>query len=122
MGTGGEEREDGEGVDIMRMTNTPNPCLYFPFFGEGGGGRTLRYSIGLPSYGLHKNSLKKLSKGCNSKNARKHIRLIEDFSRNISIKVLLKYLQWLGRKCHFSILFIISLWKLRFAIATKLES
>ena len=32
MGREGEGREDGEGVDIKRMTNTPNPCLYFPFF------------------------------------------------------------------------------------------
>ena len=31
----------------------------------------------------------------------KHTWLIEILSRNSSIKVLLKYLQWLGSKCHF---------------------
>ena len=31
----------------------------------------------------------------------KHMWLIEGFSRNISIKVLLKYLQWLGSKHHY---------------------
>ena len=77
-------------------------------------------AIGLPSYGLHKCSLRNLSKGCNSKNERKHTRLIEDFSVNISIKVLLKYLQWLGSKCHFSTLPIISIWKLQVVIAFKL--
>ena len=52
------------------------------------------------------------------KNEPKHTQLIVDFSRNISIKVLLKYLQWLGSKCYFSILPIVSLWKLQAAIAT----
>ena len=46
----------------------------------------------------------------------------EDFSRNISIEVLIKYLQWLGCKCHFSVLPIINVWKLQVAIATKLKS
>ena len=51
----------------------------------------------------------------------KHSWLIEDFSRNISIKVLLKYLQWLGNKYHFTILPIISVWKLQAYIATELQ-
>ena len=38
--------------------------------------------------------------------------LMENYSRNISIKVLSKYLKWLGSKFHFSIFSIISLWKL----------
>ena len=49
-------------MDIKRMTKGPNRgFFYFSFFckggrwGEGTGqGRASRYSIGLPSYGLHK--------------------------------------------------------------------
>ena len=50
------------------------------------------------------------------------ILLIEDYTRNISIKVLQNYLQWLGSKCHFSIFpIIISLGKLYAAIATAVK-
>ena len=31
------------------------------------------------------------------------ISLIQDYSRNISVKGLSKYVQWLGSKCHFAI-------------------
>ena len=37
-----------------------------------------------------------------------HTQLTKDFSRNISIEALLKYLQWLDSEWHFSILPIIS--------------
>ena len=46
--------------------------------------------------------------------------VVEDFSRNISMKVLLKYLHSLCSKSYFSILPTISVWKLQTAIATKL--
>ena len=44
----------------------------------------------------------------------------QDFSMYISITVLLKYQQWLGIKCHFFILPIISVRKLQVAIEAKL--
>ena len=84
------ERKEGHAdkvVDIERMTKNPTPGFLFSNFSVGGGGKqegraaiificdTLNqpncfkfsptYSIGLPSYGLHKNSLRNLSKGCN---------------------------------------------------------
>ena len=50
-------------------------------------------------------------KGVTTKNEQKHIHtythMIKDSLRKISIKVLLKYLKWLGSKCQFSILPII---------------
>ena len=54
--------------------------------GGGGGGRASRYSIGLPNYGLHKNSLKNLSKVC-AFEERKHTWLLKDFSKNISTRI-----------------------------------
>ena len=63
-----------------------------------------KYFLSLTSYGVHKNSLRNLS----HKIRQKHTWLIEDLSRIIAIKVLSKYLQWLGSKCHFSILRFIS--------------
>ena len=49
---------------------------------------------------------------CHKQHNRLILCRIEIHSRNISVKVLSKYLQWLGSKCHFSIFPIISLWKL----------
>ena len=46
-----------------------------------------------------------------------HRRLLKEYS----FKCFVKYLQRLGSKCHFSILPIIGVWKLKVVIATKLE-
>ena len=49
----------------------------------------------------------------------KFIWLVEDHSRNISVKLLSKYLQWDSNKCQFSFFPIISQWQLYVAIATR---
>ena len=46
----------------------------------------------------------------------------EQCAKRHMAKVLSNYLQWFGCKCHFSILPIISLWKLQVAKAIKLKA